>query len=155
MSRLSLFNSPLLLGFDHIEEMLERLSKAPGDSYPPYNIEQTGPDALRITLAVAGFAPADLAVTVEASQLVIRGKHNDQAQRVFLHRGIAARQFQRVFVLADGMEVAGAGLDNGLLNIDLVRPKAESKARTVEIKSGSAASSSTNGHGKTIDLSAE
>jgi HSP20 family molecular chaperone IbpA len=154
MSRLSLFNSPLLLGFDHIEEMLERLSKAPGDSYPPYNIEQTGPDGLRITLAVAGFAPADLAVTVENNQLVIRGKHNDAGQRVFLHRGIAARQFQRIFVLAEGIEVAGAGLDNGLLNIDLVRPQAESKVRTVEIMSGQTASQA-NGRGETIDLSAD
>ncbi|MCW5771801.1 MAG: Hsp20 family protein [Rhodospirillaceae bacterium] len=155
MSRLSLFNSPLLLGFDHIEEMLERLSKAPGDSYPPYNIEQTGPDALRITLAVAGFAPADLAVTVENNQLVIRGKHNEQGQRVFLHRGIAARQFQRVFVLADGIEVAGARLDNGLLNIDLVRPKPDSKVRTVVINSGQTAPGATNGHGTTLDLSAD
>lgn len=154
MSRLSLFNSPLLLGFDHIEEMLERLSKISGDSYPPYNIEQTGPDGLRITLAVAGFAPQDLAVTVENNQLVIKGKHNEQGQRVFLHRGIAARQFQRVFVLAEGIEVAGADLDNGLLNIDLVRPKAESKVRTVEIKSGQSVARK-NGHGETIDLSAD
>jgi HSP20 family molecular chaperone IbpA len=155
MSRLSLFNSPLLLGFDHIEEMLERLSKASGDSYPPYNIEQTGPDGLRITLAVAGFAPADLAVTVENNQLVIRGKHNEAGQRVFLHRGIAARQFQRVFVLAEGIEVAGAGLDNGLLNIDLVRPQAESRVRSVEIRSGRSASPAQNGRGETIDLSAD
>jgi len=157
MSRLSLFNSPLLLGFDHIEDMLDRLSKAPGDSYPPYNIEQTGPDGLRITLAVAGFAPADLAVTVENNQLVIRGKHSEGGQRVFLHRGIAARQFQRVFVIAEGIEVAGAHLDNGLLNIDLVRPKTESRVRNVEIKSGQYAStaSSANGRGRTIDLSAE
>ncbi len=154
MSRLSLFNSPLLLGFDHIEEMLERLSKSAGDSYPPYNIEQTGPDGLRITLAVAGFAPSDLSVTVENNQLAIRGKQNETGQRVFLHRGIAARQFQRIFVLAEGIEVAGANLDNGLLNIDLVRPKAESKVRTVEIKSGQSAAQA-NGRGQTIDLSAE
>jgi HSP20 family molecular chaperone IbpA len=154
MSRLSLFNSPLLLGFDHIEEMLDRLSKASGDSYPPYNIEQTGPDGLRITLAVAGFAPSDLSVTVENNQLVIKGKHNEAGQRVFLHRGIAARQFQRIFVLAEGIEVAGAGLDNGLLNIDLVRPKAESKVRNVEIRSGQSESRS-NGRGETIDLSAD
>ena len=154
MSRLSLFNSPLLLGFDHIEEMLERLAKSSGDSYPPYNIEQTGPSGLRITLAVAGFAPADLQVTVENNQLVIKGKHNDAGQRVFLHRGIAARQFQRIFLLAEGIEVAGAGLDNGLLNIDLVRPKAESKVRTVEIRSGQSVSQA-NGRGETIDLSAD
>ena len=151
MSRLSLFNSPLLLGFDHIEEMLERLSKVSGDSYPPYNIEQTGADGLRITLAVAGFAPQDLSVTVENSQLVIRGKHTEAGQRVFLHRGIAARQFQRVFVLAEGIEVDGAHLDNGLLNIDLARPKAESRVRTVEIRSQTA--SRQNGSGETIDLS--
>jgi HSP20 family molecular chaperone IbpA len=154
MSRLSLFNSPLLLGFDHIEEMLDRLSKAPGDSYPPYNIEQTGADGLRITLAVAGFAPSDLSVTVENNQLVIRGKQNETSQRVFLHRGIAARQFQRIFVLAEGIEVAGAGLDNGLLNIDLVRPKAESRVRNVEIRSGQSVSQA-NGRGETIDLSAD
>jgi HSP20 family molecular chaperone IbpA len=154
MSRLSLFNSPLLLGFDHIEEMLERLAKSSGDSYPPYNIEQTGANGLRITLAVAGFAPADLQVTVENNQLVIKGKHNDAGQRMFLHRGIAARQFQRIFLLAEGIEVAGAGLDNGLLNIDLVRPKAESKVRTVEIRSGQSVSQA-NGRGETIDLSAD
>jgi HSP20 family molecular chaperone IbpA len=155
MSRLSLFNSPLLLGFDHIEELLERLSKVSGDSYPPYNIEQTAPDALRITLAVAGFAPADLSVTVENNQLVIRGKHNEQGQRVFLHRGIAARQFQRAFVLAEGIEVSAAQLDNGLLNIDLVRPKAESRVQTVEIRSGQSAATASNGRGETLDLSAE
>jgi len=156
MSRLSLFNSPLLLGFDHIEDMLERLSKASGDSYPPYNIEQTGPDGLRITLAVAGFAPADLSVTVENNQLVIRGKHAESGQRVYLHRGIAARQFQRVFVIAEGIEVEGASLDNGLLNIDLVRPKAETRLRNVEIRSGqSGARPSPNGRGRTIDHPAE
>ncbi len=147
MSRLSPFNSPLLLGFDRIEEMLERLAKAPGDGYPPYNIEQLGPAALRITLAVAGFGPADLAVTVEGNQLVIRGKSNDQGQRVFLHRGIAARQFQRMFVLAEGIEVAGARLDNGLLNIDLVRPPAENSVRTVEIETGRR-NATRNGHGE-------
>ena len=136
MTRLSLFNSPLLLGFDHIEEMLERLSKAPGDSYPPYNIEQTGPDGLRITLAVAGFAPSDLAVTVENNQLVIRGKQAESGQRVFLHRGIAARGFTRSFVLADGLEVAGARLEHGLLHVDLVRPDQERLVRRIPITTG-------------------
>jgi HSP20 family molecular chaperone IbpA len=137
MSRLSLFNSPLLLGFDHFERALDRVSKVSADGYPPYNIEQTGENALRITLAVAGFAMRDLGITVEDNQLVIRGKQTDDAQRVYLHRGIAARQFQRSFVLAEGIEVSGALLDNGLLHIDLVRPEVESRVRTVEIQNGS------------------
>ena len=134
MSRLSLFNSPLLLGFDHFERALDRVSKVAADGYPPYNVEQTGDNSLRITLAVAGFAMGELAVQVEDNQLVVRGKQVDDKERVFLHRGIAARQFQRSFVLADGIEVAGAWLDNGLLNIDLVRPTVEARARTIEIK---------------------
>ena len=139
MSRLSLFNSPLLLGFDHFERALDRVSKVSADGYPPYNIEQIGENALRITLAVAGFTMSDLAITVEENQLVVRGKQTDDAQRVYLHRGIAARQFQRSFVLAEGIEVRGAVLDNGLLHIDLVRPEVESRVRTVEIRSGSTA----------------
>jgi HSP20 family molecular chaperone IbpA len=139
MARLSLFNSPLLLGFDHFERTLDRVSKISSDGYPPYNIEQTGDNALRITLAVAGFKMTDLGITVEDNQLIIRGKQADDAQRVYLHRGIAARQFQRSFVLAEGIEVNDAWLDNGLLNIDLVRPELESRVRTVEIKSGSTA----------------
>jgi HSP20 family molecular chaperone IbpA len=134
MSRLTLFNSPLLLGFDHFERALDRVSKTAADGYPPYNIEQTAENKLRITLAVAGFAMRDLAVQIENNQLVVRGKQSDDKDRVYLHRGIAARQFQRSFVLAEGIEVAGAWLDNGLLNIDLVRPRVEPQVRTVEIK---------------------
>lgn len=136
MSRLSLFNSPLLLGFEDFERTLDRISKMQTEGYPPYNIERTGPNALRITLAVAGFSEADLSIRVEDNQLVIRGKQEDTGDRVFLHRGIAARQFQRSFVLADGIEVVGAQLDNGLLNVDLERPEPESRARTISIKSG-------------------
>jgi HSP20 family molecular chaperone IbpA len=134
MSRLSLFNSPLLLGFDQFERALDRVSKAASDGYPPYNVEQTGENSLRITLAVAGFAMDDLSVQIEDNQLVVRGKQTDDKDRVYLHRGIAARQFQRSFVLADGIEVAGASLDNGLLNVDLVRRVVEGKVRSVEIK---------------------
>jgi len=136
MSRLSLFNSPLLLGFDHFERALDRVSKVSADGYPPYNVEQLGENALRITLAVAGFQMSDLSITVEDNQLVIRGRQTDDAQRIYLHRGIAARQFQRSFVLAEGIEVKDAYLDNGLLHVDLVRPEAESRVRNVEIKSG-------------------
>jgi HSP20 family molecular chaperone IbpA len=138
MSRLSLFNSPLLLGFDQVERALDRVSKVSSDGYPPYNIEQIGADALRITLAVAGFNASDLSITVEDNQLVLRGKQSDDAQRVYLHRGIAARQFQRSFVLAEGIDVRGAWLDNGLLHIDLVRPEVESRVRTVAIRTSGA-----------------
>jgi HSP20 family molecular chaperone IbpA len=134
MSRLSLFNSPLLLGFDHFERALDRVSKISSDGYPPYNIEQLGENALRITLAVAGFTMDDLGITIEDNQLVVRGRQGDEAERVYLHRGIAARQFQRSFVLAEGIEVSGAWLDNGLLHIDLIRPEVEAKVRTVEIR---------------------
>ncbi len=134
MSRLTLFNSPLLLGFDRFEEALERVSKASTDGYPPYNVEETDDGRLRITLAVAGFAEEDLSVQVEDRQLVIRGRQAEEDEdKVFLHRGIAARQFQRSFVLAEGLEVLGASLDNGLLHVDLVQPPAESRVRTVEI----------------------
>ena len=105
MSRLSLFNSPLLLGFDHFERALDRVSKVSADGYPPYNIEQLGENALRITLAVAGFQLSDLSITIEDNQLVVRGRQTDDTERVYLHRGIAARQFQRSFVLAEGIEV--------------------------------------------------
>ncbi len=129
-----LFASPLFLGFDHLEQMLERASKTASDGYPPYNIEQTAPTALRITLAVAGFTMDDLQITQEDNQLVIRGRQTDDSQgRVFLHRGIAARQFQRAFVLAEGIEVGGAWLDSGLLNIELTRPQPEPKVRHIEI----------------------
>src|SRR5262250_1397331 len=137
MSRLSLFNSPLLLGFDHFERTLDRVSKVSSDGYPPYNIEQLGENALRITLAVAGFRMSDLSITVEDNQLIVRGKQTDEAHRVYLHRGIAARQFQRSFVLAEGIEVSGARLDNGLLHIDLVRPEVETRVRTIEIQGDS------------------
>jgi HSP20 family molecular chaperone IbpA len=140
MSRLTLFNSPLLLGFDHFERALDRVSKAAADGYPPYNVEQTGDNALRITLAVAGFTMDDLAIRIEDNQLVVRGKQVDEKERLYLHRGIAARQFQRSFVLAEGIEVAGAWLDNGLLHVDLVRPSVESRIRTVEIRQAGSAS---------------
>ena len=114
--------------------MLERAAKTSSDGYPPYNIEQTGPTGLRITLAVAGFTMDDLQITQEDNQLVIRGRQTDDAQgRVFLHRGIAARQFQRAFVLAEGIEVKGAWLDNGLLHIDLARPQPEARVKTIQI----------------------
>lgn len=132
-TRLSLFNSPLLLGFDQFERTLDRIAKSSAEGYPPYNIEQIGEDGLRITLAVAGFTSDDLSVQIEDSQLVIRGRQTDDKERVYLHRGIAARQFQRSFVLAEGIEVTGASLDNGLLNIDLKRPLPEPKVRTIQI----------------------
>jgi HSP20 family molecular chaperone IbpA len=134
MSRLSLFNSPLLLGFDHFERTLDRIAKTGTEGYPPYNIEQIGDAALRITLAVAGFAIEDLEIQIEDNQLVVRGRQKDDSERIYLHRGIAARQFQRSFVLAEGIEVTGASLDNGLLSIDLTRPKIEPQVRTVPIK---------------------
>src|ERR1700760_3516261 len=129
-----MFTSPLFLGFDHLEQMIERASKTSSDGYPPYNIEQISPTGLRITLAVAGFTMDDLQITQEDNQLVIRGRQTDDSQgRVFLHRGIAARQFQRAFVLAEGIEVKGAWLDNGLLHIDLARPQPEVRVRTIQI----------------------
>ena len=143
MSRLSLLNSPLLLGFEEIERTLDRLAKAGGDGYPPYNIEQTGQDALRITFAVAGFSRSELDVTLEDRQLVIRGHQADDKERVYLHRGIAARQFQRAFVLADGMEVAGASLEDGLLSVDLVRPQPRIVARTIKIETAPRAGGGT------------
>ena len=136
MSRVSIFSNPLLLGFDQFERTLDRISKKAADGYPPYNIEQVGEDRLVITLAVAGFAEADLAVEVVGNQLLIQGKQRDEAPgRVFLHRGIAARQFQRTFILADGIVVEGARLDNGLLSIDIFRPKPDAQPRTVKIAS--------------------
>ena len=134
MTRVSLFSSPLLLGFDHVERMIERATKAGSEGYPPYNIEQTGEDGLRITLAIAGFTAADLAITVEDNQLVIRGRQSDDKERVYLHRGIAARQFQRSFVLADGIDVISASLGNGLLHVDLRRPRPAPQVRNIAIK---------------------
>ena len=139
MSRFPGFSSPFLLGFDEIERVLDRVSKAANDGYPPYNIERVvapegGREVLRITLAVAGFTRDQLDVTIEDSQLVIRGRQNeDDRHRQFLHRGIAARQFQRVFVLAEGIEVAGAELKDGLLAIDLARPEPERVIRRIDI----------------------
>lgn len=134
MNRLSLFSSPFLLGFDRLEEMLDRVSRASADGYPPYDVESLGDNRLRIVLAVAGFERNELAVTVENSELVIRGKQTEDDKRMFLHRGIAARQFQRRFVLAEGIEVEGASLENGLLSILVVRPEPTTVSRTVEIR---------------------
>ena len=136
MTRLSVFNSPLLLGFDHFERMLDRVAKTAADGYPPYNIEQIGDNRLNITLAVAGFNGDDLDVSIEDNQLTVRGKQEDDPERLYLHRGIAARQFVRSFVLAEGIEVTGASLDNGLLSIDLARPEPENQRRTIEIRKG-------------------
>jgi HSP20 family molecular chaperone IbpA len=135
MNRNTYFNSPFLLGFEHLERLLERTTKAAGDGYPPYNIEELSPETLKITLAVAGFDREELNVTVEENQLVIRGKQSETTDKAFLHRGIAARQFQRAFVLAEGIEVTRAELENGLLSIMLARPKVENKVRTIEITS--------------------
>lgn len=134
MTRLSVFNSPLLLGFEQFEQALDRVSRTASDGYPPYNVEQTGEHSLRITIAVAGFDADDLQVQVESTQLVIRGKRRESEDRVYLHRGIAARQFQRTFVVAEGIEVVGASLDNGMLHIDLERPTIEPDVRTIAIK---------------------
>jgi HSP20 family molecular chaperone IbpA len=135
MTRVSLFNSPLLLGFDHIERVLDSVSKASADGYPPYNIEQMSATELRITLAVAGFAEDELEITVEDNQLVVRGRQgNDDRERVYLHRGIAGRQFQRRFVMAEGIEVGSATMELGLLHIDLFRPEPTVRSRTIAIK---------------------
>ena len=149
MSRVSMFNSPLLLGFDQLERTLDRLAKN-AEGYPPYNIERIGENGLRIVLAVAGFTTDDLAIELVESQLTVRGKQSEDADRVYLHRGIAARQFQRAFMLADGIEIIGARLDNGLLSIDLIRPAAEPRIRTIRIDSGETTAGATN----TIDITA-
>lgn len=137
MTRVPSLSSPFLLGFDEIERLLDRVTKG-SDGYPPYNIERVArdganPERLRITLAVAGFTRDQLEVSVEENQLVIRGRQQDDKARQFLHRGIAARQFQRSFVLAEGMEVLGADLKNGLLSIDLARPQPEKIVKTIAI----------------------
>ncbi len=134
MPRVSVFNSPFLLGFEQFEQTLDRISKMSAEGYPPYNIEQVGTNSLRITLAVAGFTEADLSIELEDNQLLIRGRQTDDADRVYLHRGIAARQFQRSFVLAEGIEIVGAELDNGLLHVDLVRPEPEPRVQKIKIK---------------------
>jgi len=141
MSRQSPFGHPFLLGFDSIEQALDRVSRASGDGYPPYNIERLAgtdnrPDRLRIMLAVAGFTSDQLEVTLEENQLIVRGRQAEEdSGRQFLHRGIAARQFQRTFLLAEGMEVLGADLSNGLLTIDLAQPEPDRIVRRIEIAS--------------------
>lgn len=137
MSRPSLFGSPLLLGFEEFERAFDRISKNAGDTYPPYNVEQHSDSHLRIVLAVAGFSPEDLTVELEGNQLVIRGRQTPNEGGTLLHRGIATRQFQRSFVLAQGIEVTGATLDDGLLCIDLERPLVNSQVRRIAIASGS------------------
>ena len=153
MSRVPLFNSPLLLGFDQLERTLDRLAKN-AEGYPPYNIERIGENGLRITLAVAGFTADDLVIELVENQLSVRGKQADDGARVFLHRGIAARQFQRAFMLADGIEVMGARLDNGLLSIDLVRPQVEPRIRTIRIDAGESDGSGRDEASNTIDITA-
>jgi HSP20 family molecular chaperone IbpA len=134
MTKVTFASHPYLLGFEQLDRLVERTAKSGNDGYPPYNIEQRSDAAYRITLAVAGFAEADLTITLENNQLVIRGRQADEPDdRVFLHRGIAARQFQRSFVLADGVEVSGAMLENGLLHIDLDRAEPETIVRTIQI----------------------
>lgn len=134
MTKLALGSHPFLLGFDELERLVERTAKSDAGGYPPYNIEQVGESAYRITLAVAGFGEGDLSITVEDKQLVVRGRLAEpEESRIFLHRGIAARQFQRTFVLADGVEVAGARMENGLLHVDLNRSMPETVVRTISI----------------------
>ena len=137
MTKLTLGTHPFLLGFDQLERLVERTAKTGNDGYPPYNIEQTSENSYRITLALAGFSEADLEITVEDRQLVVRGRQgDDSAGRIFLHRGIAARQFQRSFVLADGVDVGEALMENGLLHIDLTRAVPEKTVQTIQIKKG-------------------
>lgn len=134
MAKLTLTTHPFLLGFDQLEQLVERTAKSGNDGYPPYNIEQTSENSYRITLAVAGFAEDDLSITVEDRQLVVRGRQNDTDEgRVFLHRGIAGRQFQKSFVLAEGVEVGQATVENGLLHIDLERAEPEMIVQTIPI----------------------
>ena len=135
MTKLTFGAHPFLLGFDQLERLVERTAKSGTEGYPPFNIEQSGENDFRITLAVAGFREADLSITVEDRQLVIRGRQADEAEgRLYLHRGIAARAFQRAFVLADGVEVAGASMENGLLHVDLRRSVPETVVQTIRIK---------------------
>jgi len=137
MTKLTLGTHPYLLGFEQLERLVERTAKTGNDGYPPYNIEQTSDRSYRITLAVAGFAEDDLAITVEDNQLVIRGRQNDDGEdRIYLHRGIAARQFHRSFVLADGVDVGEAIIENGLLHVDLTRKVPESVVQTIKIRKG-------------------
>ncbi len=137
-TRTLLFDSPFLLGFDHTRALIDRAAKAAAESYPPYNVEQIGDAGVRISLAVAGFAPDELAITLDGRQLTIAGKRDDagMGEQAFLHRGIAARGFVRNFVLADGLEVEGARLEHGLLHVDLIRPEAERQVRRIPITAG-------------------
>ena len=139
MARVSPFSSPLLLGFDRLEDMVDRLSRSTTDGYPPYNVVHLGDERLRISLAVAGFDEDDLDVTIERNELHIRGRQAEENGAVYLYQGIAARQFHRTFLLADGIEVTGALLDSGLLHIELTRPTAPEIVRTIAIKSGGGA----------------
>lgn len=137
MNRSIVFDSPFLLGFEHTRDLIERAAKAAGEGYPPYNVEDRGEGAVRITLAVAGFTPDQLAVTVEDRQLIVGGKREGgKPEEAFLHRGIAARGFLRTFILADGMVVEGATLAHGLLHIDVARPQPERRVQQIPIKSG-------------------
>lgn len=137
MTKLSFASHPFLLGFERLDQLVERSAKAGTDGYPPFNIEQSGENAYRITLAVAGFRDEDLSITVEDRQLMIRGRQGEgDDTRVYLHRGIAARAFQRSFVLADGVDVAGATLENGLLHVDLRRTVPESRVQSIRISRG-------------------
>ncbi|MEM1073041.1 MAG: Hsp20 family protein [Pseudomonadota bacterium] len=137
MTKMTLASYPHMLGFEQLERLLERTAKSGNEGYPPFNIEQTSDHSYRITLAVAGFGDDDLSITVEDRQLVIRGRQADDTEgRVFLHRGIAARQFQRSFVLADGVEVGAAIMENGLLHVDLSREKPQSVVQTINIRKG-------------------
>lgn len=144
MNRFSPLRNPLLLGFDEFERTLERITKASSDGYPPYNIERTGETRLRITLALAGFTRDDLDIQLEDNQLTVSGQQAAEDDREYLHRGIATRMFKRSFVLADGVEVSTASLDNGLLNIDVVLPQPERNIRKIEIGGDSAATSGIN-----------
>lgn len=138
-TRLSVFDSPLFLGFDQFEKTIDRMRKTAAEGYPPYNIEQIGENGLRITLAVAGFGMEDLDIELDKNQLNIRGKQSEDKDRVYLHRGIAARQFQRSFVLADEIEITNAALGNGLLHIDMKRNEPESTVRKIQINGQQAA----------------
>ena len=149
MSKTTLGSHPFLLGFEQLERLVERTAKTGNDGYPPYNIEQKSDLSYRITLAVAGFSDADLSITLEARQLVIRGRQTDDSgERVFLHRGIAARQFQRNFILAEGIEVTQARMQDGLLHVDLVRPIPEPQVRKIKIEN----SDDSSAGGQEIDL---
>ncbi len=152
--RVSIFDSPFLLGFDDFERVLDRVSRNASDTYPPYNIEQTDNNKLCITIAVAGFSMSDLSVQIEQNQLVIRGRKQteEEEQRIFLHRGIATRQFQRAFMISDDIEVGGAHMDNGLLHIELTRIVPETMIRTIHIEDKQKKNKKGKTTGNTIDV---